>query len=76
MRSSPVTWAPALLLYYHLQVCLHSSCHLDEMNGTPFPEFPPRFQNSPSILGAYPKILGLERKEQAGYNHGDVRGSK
>jgi hypothetical protein len=35
--------------------------------GTPLPELPPRLHNSPSILGAYPQILSLERKEQAAY---------
>ena len=38
------------------------------MDGTPLPELPPRFHNSPSILGAYPQILNLERHEQAAYS--------
>ena len=42
------------------------------MEGTPLPELPPRLYNSPSILGAYPQILNLERNdsnEQATYGH-------
>ena len=39
------------------------------MDGTPLPELPPRFHNSPSIFSAYPQILNLERSEQAAYSH-------
>ena len=38
---------------------------IEELDGTPLPELSPRLQNSPSILGAYPQILNLERNEQA-----------
>ena len=38
------------------------------MEGTPLPELPPRFHNSPSILDAYPQILNLEKSEQAAYS--------
>ena len=38
------------------------------MEGTPLPELPPRFHNSPSILDAYPQILNLEKSEQASYS--------
>ena len=34
----------------------------------PLPELPPRYHNSPSIFGAYPQILKLERSEQAAYS--------
>lgn len=38
------------------------------MNVQPLPELPPRYHNSPSIFGAYPQILKLEKSEQATYN--------
>ena len=38
------------------------------MDGTPLPELPPRLHNSPSVLGAYPQILNVERNEQAAYS--------
>ena len=41
---------------------------MDKSDGKPLPELPPSFHNSPSILGAYPQILNLERKEQAAYS--------
>ena len=41
---------------------------MDQLDGTPLPELPPRLHDSPSILGAYPQILKLERNEQDAYN--------
>jgi len=42
---------------------------MDEQEiGTPLPELPRRYYNSPSIFGAYPQILSLERNEQAAYS--------
>jgi hypothetical protein len=38
------------------------------MDGKPLPELPPVYHNSPSIFGAYPQILKLERSEQATYS--------
>jgi hypothetical protein len=39
------------------------------MNGTPLPaKLPPRLQNAPSILGAYPQILKYEKNAQAAYS--------
>ena len=38
-------------------------------DGTPLPELPPRFHNSPSISSAYPQILHLEKSELVAYSH-------
>ena len=57
---------------------MNISAEMDTLDGTPLPELPPRLHNSPSILGAYPQILKLERSEQATYscNPSAERGKK
>ena len=39
-----------------------------DLQETPLPKLPAHFQNSPSIFGAYPQILILEKNEQAAYD--------